>query len=201
MGCAPTNPASCASLSYQQGSALYFGAGSLDDEGFFHAPSYVAVDRRRLYSRRVKFKAILELGGKTATGIEVPAEVVEALGAGRRPPVSVTIGKHTYRSTVAVMDGRYMLPVNAENREAAGIKAGDEIDVEVELNTAPREVNIPADFAQALDAEPSALQFFEGLSNSLQRYWVDIVQGAKAEETRRRRIEGAIAKFREGKPR
>ena len=149
----------------------------------------------------MKFKAILELGGKTATGIEVPPDVVEALGAGKRPPVSVTIGEYTYRSTVAVMDGRYMLPVSAEHREAAGIKAGDEIDVEVELNTAPREVNLPPDFAAALDAEPEARRFFEGLSNSLQRFWVDNVQGAKAEQTRRRRIEGAIAKFLEGKAR
>ena len=149
----------------------------------------------------MKFRAVLELGGKTATGIEVPSEVVEALGAGKRPPVNVTIGKHSYRSTVAVMDGRYMLPVSAEHREAAGIKAGDELDVEVELNTAPREVNMPPDFAEALDAVPAARQFFETLSNSLQRFWVDNVQGAKAEETRRRRIEGAIAKFLEGKPR
>ena len=94
-----------------------------------------------------------------------------------------------------------MLPVSAEHREAAGIKAGDEIDVEVELNTAPREVNMPADFAAALDGEPAARRFFESLSNSLQRYWVDNIEGAKAEETRRRRIDGAIAKLREGKPR
>ena len=149
----------------------------------------------------MKFKAVLELGGKTATGIVVPPEVVEALAAGKRPPVNVTIGKHTYRSTVAVMDGRYMLPVSAENREAAGIEAGDEIEVEVELNTAPREVNMPEDFAQALEAEPAARAFFEGLSNSLQRFWVDNIQGAKAAETRQRRIDGAIAKFLEGKPR
>ena len=126
---------------------------------------------------------------------------MEALAAGKRPPVNVTIGKHTYRSTVAVMDGRYMLPVSAENREAAGIEAGDEIEVEVELNTAPREVNMPEDFAQALEAEPAARAFFEGLSNSLQRFWVDNIQGAKAAETRQRRIDGAIAKFLEGKPR
>ena len=94
-----------------------------------------------------------------------------------------------------------MLPVSTEHREAAGIEAGDEIEVEVELNTAPREVNLPPDFAQALDAEPAARSFFEGLSNSLQRYWVDNIQGAKAAETRQRRIEGAVAKFLEGKQR
>ena len=149
----------------------------------------------------MKFRATLELGGKTATGIVVPPEVVESLGAGKRPAVNATIGNHTYRSTIAVMGGQYLLPVSAENREAAGIKAGDELDVELELNTAPREVNVPADFAQALDGEPAARAFFGGLSNSLQRYWVANIEGAKAAETRQRRIDGAIAKLREGKSR
>lgn len=149
----------------------------------------------------MKFHTVLELGGKTATGIEVPAEVVDALAAGKRPAVTVNIGKHTYRSTIAVMGGRYMLPVSAENREAAGIKAGDELEVEVELDTAPREVEVPADFAEALQAAPEAKTFFEGLSNSLKRYWVLNIEGAKTQETRQRRIDGAIAKLREGKSR
>lgn len=149
----------------------------------------------------MKFHTVLELGGKTATGIEVPAEVVDALAAGKRPAVTVNIGKHTYRSTIAVMGGRYMLPVSAENREAAGIKAGDELEVEVELDTAPREVEVPADFAEALQAAPEAKTFFEGFSNSLKRYWVLNIEGAKTQETRQRRIDGAIAKLREGKSR
>jgi uncharacterized protein YdeI (YjbR/CyaY-like superfamily) len=149
----------------------------------------------------MKFRATLELGGKTATGLVIPPEVVEALGGGKRPAVKVTIGKHTYLSTIAVMGGQYMVGVSAENREAAGVKAGDELDVEVEMNTAPREVNMPEDFAQALDTDPAARAFFDGLSNSLQRYWVDNVQGAKAAETRQRRIDGAVTKFLEGKSR
>ena len=149
----------------------------------------------------MKFHATLELNGKTATGIEVPEEVVEALGAGKRPAVSVTIGSHTYRSTIAVMGGRILLPVSAENREAAGVKAGDDFDVEVELDTAPREIEVPADFAEALQSVPEAKTFFEGLSNSLKRYWVDNINGAKAAETRQRRIDAAIAKLREGKSR
>ncbi len=149
----------------------------------------------------MKFHTTLQLNGKTATGIVVPEEVVDALGSGKRPAVKVTIGKHTYRSTIAVMAGKFMLPVSAENRETAGLQAGDEIDVEVELDTAPREVSVPADFAAALQAAPEAQAFFAGLSNSLQRYWVDNIEGAKAAETRQRRIDGAIAKLREGKSR
>ena len=149
----------------------------------------------------MRFHTTLELGGKTATGIEVPAEVVDALGSGKRPSVTVTIGKHTYRSTVAVMGGRYMLPVSAENREAAGVKAGDELEVEVELDEAPREVETPADFAEALSAVPDANTFFNALSNSLKKYWVLNIEGAKTPETRQRRIDGAVAKLQEGKSR
>ena len=100
----------------------------------------------------MRFRAIVELSGKTATGIRVPAEVVEGLGQGRRPPVSVTIGGYTYRSTVGVMGGQFMLPLSAENRTAAGVAAGDEVEVEVELDTRSREVSVPADFAEALSS-------------------------------------------------
>ena len=95
----------------------------------------------------MKFHAILELGGKTATGITVPLSVIDALAAGKRPAVTVTLGTHTYRSTIAVMGGQYKIPVSAEHREAAGIRAGDELDVEIELDTAPRKVDVPADLA------------------------------------------------------
>jgi hypothetical protein len=149
----------------------------------------------------MKFRATLELGGKTATGITVPEDVIEALGGSKRPPVRVTIGAYTYRTTVGSMDGLAKIPVSAEHREAAGIRAGDELDVELELDTAPRVVEVPADFAEALDATPEARRFFDGLSNSLKRYWTLNIEGAKTAETRQRRIEGAIAKLREGKSR
>lgn len=89
------------------------------------------------------FRATLELHGKTATGIEVPADVVDQLGSGKRPPVQVTIGSFTYPSTVAVMGGRYLLPVAAEVRRQAGVEAGQEIEVELTLDTAPRSVTVP----------------------------------------------------------
>ena len=98
------------------------------------------------------------------TGIEVPSEVIDALGKGKKPPVVVTVGGYTYRNTVAVMGGRYMIALSKQHREAAGVAGGDEIDVELELDTEPREVVVPADFAAALDAEPKARAFFDGLS-------------------------------------
>jgi hypothetical protein len=149
----------------------------------------------------MKFRSTIELGGKTATGFRVPDEIVESLGAGRRPAVTVRIGDHTYRSTVAVMDGVFMLPLSAENREAAGLAAGDEVEVEVTLDTAPRVMTVPDDFAAALDAEPAARQTFDGLSYSLQRFHVESVTGAKTDETRQRRIAKSVATLREGRPR
>ena len=99
----------------------------------------------------MRFRSVVQLEGKTATGFRVPPEVVAALGTGKRPPVRVTIGGHTYRSTVAAYGDVFMLPLSAENRMAAGVAAGDEIEVELELDTAPREVTVPADLAAALD--------------------------------------------------
>jgi Bacteriocin-protection, YdeI or OmpD-Associated/Domain of unknown function (DUF1905) len=149
----------------------------------------------------MRFRATIQLGGKTATGIPVPADVVEELGKGKRPPVVVKIGDHTYRSTVAAYGDVFMVPLSAENREAAGVAAGDEIDVGIELDTEPRTVEVPADFAAALAAEPEAQRFFEGLSYSQQRWHVLSVEGAKAAETRQRRIDKSVAMLREGKAR
>lgn len=140
----------------------------------------------------MRFRSTVELGGKTATGFEVPAQVVDELGAGKRPAVSVTINGHRYRSTVAVMGGRFLLPLSADNRAAAGVSAGDEVGVEVELDTAPREVEVPADLAAGLDAEPTARGRFDGLSYSQQRRWVLSVQDAKTDATRQRRIDKAV---------
>jgi hypothetical protein len=149
----------------------------------------------------MRFRTVIELGGKTATGFQVPPEVVEALGSGKRPAVVVRIGPHTYRSTVAPMGGASYLPLAAENRQAAGVAAGDEVEVEVELDTAPRTVEPPADFAAALDAEPAARGFFDGLSNSNKKWHVLSVEGAKTDETRRRRIEKSVAMLRGGRAR
>jgi hypothetical protein len=149
----------------------------------------------------MRFRTTILQSGKTATGIRVPPEVVEALGAGKRPPVSVTINGYTYRSTVAVMAGEYMVGVSAQNREGAGVAGGDEVDVDLELDAAPREVTIPDDFAAGLAADPAARTTFEALSNSNKGWHVLSIEGAKTEETRQRRVARSVAALREGRPR
>ncbi len=136
----------------------------------------------------MRFSAVLRLHGKTATGIEVPDEVVEALGGGRRPAVSVTIGGHTYPSTIARMGGIYLLPVAKEHREAAGVAAGQEVDVEVTLDAAPRQIDVPDDLATALAAEPGLREAFDALAASQRKEHVRAVTDAKTEATRERRL-------------
>lgn len=149
----------------------------------------------------MNFQASVHLSGKTATGIQVPPEIVEALASGKRPAVRVTLGAYTYRTTVAVMGGDYWIPLSAENRSAAGVSAGDSVAVAIELDTEPRELDVPADFTAALDIEPAARRFFDGLSYSQRRWHVLNVEGAKTAETRERRIAKSIALLREGKAR
>jgi Bacteriocin-protection, YdeI or OmpD-Associated/Domain of unknown function (DUF1905) len=146
----------------------------------------------------MRFRTTILQGGKTATGIQVPDEVVEALGSGKRPAVKVTINGFTYRSTVAVMGGVYMVGVSADNRAGAGVAGGDEVDVELELDTAPREVTVPADLAAALDAEPDARRTFDGLSYSNKSWHVLQVAGAKTDQTRRRRIAKSVEILKQG---
>ena len=148
----------------------------------------------------MKFRAEVEQGStKNVTGIEVPAKIVEALGAGKRPPVKVTINGYTYRNTIAVMDGAYMFSVSAEVREKAGVKGGDKVDVDIELDTEPREVTVPPDLSKALARDKKAKAFFEGLSYSNKRRLVLNIEGAKAAETRERRVAKTVAQLAEGK--
>lgn len=147
----------------------------------------------------MQFSATVDQTGKATTGIRVPDEIVTGLGTGKRPPVSVTINGYTYRTTVASMNGMYTLSVSAEVRERAGVAGGDSVDVGIELDTAPREVKVPADLAAALDEEPETKQFFDGLSYSNKRRIVLSVEGAKTDETRQRRIDKAVSTLREQK--
>ena len=149
----------------------------------------------------MRFHTTILQGDKTATGIRIPDEVVESLGAGKRPAVKVTINGFTYRSSVATVSGRFMVGVSAENRAGAGVAGGDEVDVEIEVDTEPREVTLPADFAAALDAEPKARETFDRLSNSNKGWHVSQVTGAKTAETRQRRIARSVGILREGRPR
>jgi hypothetical protein len=125
--------------------------------------------------------------------------VVESFGPSKRPAVRVTINGHTYRSSVASLGGEFMLPVSSEVRQSAGVSAGDEVDVDIELDSEPREVIVPPDFAEALDADVDARRFFEGLSYSNKRRFVLSIEDAKTPETRQRRIAKAVSTLREGR--
>ena len=145
----------------------------------------------------MKFRAPIEQSGKSATGIEVPAAIVERLGQGKRPPVMVTIGAYTYRTTIGVMGGRSMIPLSAANRSAAGVTAGDEVEVDIALDDQPREVSVPADFADALSNDSAAQSAFDKMPFSHKQRWVLSITSAKAPQTRERRIAKAIEAIRE----
>lgn len=147
----------------------------------------------------MRFRATIQLNGKSATGIQVPEDVLTALGAGKRPPINVTINGYTYRTSIGSMSGVFMIPMSAEVRQRAGVAADAEVDVDIELDTQPREVSVPEDFADALAGAPDAKRFFEGLSYSEKRRLVTPIEEAKAPETRTRRISTTIAKLREGR--
>ncbi|MEV0282609.1 MULTISPECIES: YdeI/OmpD-associated family protein [unclassified Kribbella] len=149
----------------------------------------------------MKFTAELEGTGKTTAGFEVPAEIVEALGGGAHPKVSVTVNGFTFRTSIARMGGRYLLGVSSERRTEAGVAAGDVLDVDVVLDTAPREVDVPEEFAAALAGDAKAQEFWQTLSYSKQQWHVLQVTGAKTEETKARRIEKSIGMLREGRAR
>jgi hypothetical protein len=134
---------------------------------------------------------------KDTMGLIVPVEVVDRLGKGQRPPVVVTIGPHSWRSTVARMGGQYLVGIAKEHREPAGL-TGDETELEVTLalDEAPRVVDVPDDLAAALEAE-GLREAFDGLAPSRRKEWVRQVETAKAEATRQRRIEKAVAAAKE----
>ena len=129
----------------------------------------------------------------------MPDEVVAALRAGKRPPVQVTVGGHTYRTTVASMGGRFLVPLSAENRTAAGVAAGDDVEVDVLLDTAAREVTVPTDLVDALEHDDQARQFFDDLAYSHRKEWVRWIEESKKIETRTSRIVRAVESLRAGK--
>ncbi|MDT3445178.1 MULTISPECIES: YdeI/OmpD-associated family protein [unclassified Pseudofrankia] len=147
----------------------------------------------------MRFRATVDLHGTTATGIEVPADVVAELNSGKRPKVTVTIGPHTYRTTVAPMGGRYLIPLSAENRGAAGVSAGDEVDVELALDAAPRIVEVPDDLAAAIAGAPVAQATFDQLAFSHRKEWVRWVTEAKKPETRQTRITKTVEALSAGR--
>lgn len=142
----------------------------------------------------MRFETTLSQTGNN-TGIEVPPEIVDELGAGKRPAVNVTVNGYSYRSTIATMGGRYMISFSSDKRAATGLGGGDPITVDLTLDTAPRTVEVPADLAAALD-DAGVRAAFDALAPSMQKAHVTNVEGAKAEETRARRVAAIAAKLR-----
>jgi len=141
----------------------------------------------------MRFESTMSQTGNN-TGIEVPEHVIEALGAGRKPPVVVSVNGYEYRSTVAVMGRRYLISFSADKRAATGIQGGDPIVVDLEVDTAPRTVEVPADLAAAL-ATAGSRDAFDALSPSARKAHVTSVESAKTPETRQRRIDAVVTKL------
>lgn len=146
----------------------------------------------------MRFHAVVELGGKTATGLAVPDDILAALGPSKRPAVRVTVGGHTYRTTVAPMGGRFLVPLSADHRAAARVSAGDEVDVDIEPDDEPRDVAVPADLAAALLLDAEAQAFFDQLAFTHRKEWVRWVEEAKKAETRTARIAKTVGSLHAG---
>ena len=146
----------------------------------------------------MEFTATVELHGRTATGIEVPEEVVAELGDSRRPAVTITVNGYAYRTTVARMGGKFLVPLSAEHRSAAGVEAGEQVRVGIELDTAARTTEVPDDLATALASSPEARATYDGCSPSQQKEWVRWITEAKKPQTRAARVERAIGTLAAG---
>jgi hypothetical protein len=186
--------------------AAFIGIASGSQQGGVHRhgrPGLGLVVRRAAPpvtgGRTVKFRTTLFQSGKSAVGIRVPSELVDGLGAGKRPPVRVTINGYTYRNTIAVMGGVFMVGVSGEHRAKAHVAGGDEVEVDIELDTQPRVVSLPSDFSHVLDRDPETKHLFDRLSYSRKQGLVQPIEQAKTAETRQRRIDKAITALREGR--
>ena len=146
-------------------------------------------------SKPITFHTVILQTGKNTAGIQVPEEIIEELGSNKRPLVRITIKKYTYRSAVAVMGGKFMVGISAENRQAAGVQGGEEVDVTIELDLEPRTVKVPQDLKAALTGA-NVLNAFENSAPSMQKEYVRQVEEAKTQETRERRIAKLVEKLR-----
>jgi len=146
----------------------------------------------------MKFKTKIVQSGNN-TGIHVPDKVVESFGAGKKPPVVITLNKYTYRNTVAVMGGKFMVGLSAEHRKNAKVTGGDELEIIIELDTEPRIVEVPQNLLKAFNKNATAKKNYEALSPSKKKWLVNSITEAKTEETKIKRIEKAISSLTDGK--
>ena len=146
-----------------------------------------------------RFMTIVGSDDPSSLFIVVPPEMVAALSAKKRPPVRVTLnGDYTYRSTVSVYGGRYLLPIRREIREACGLEPGMPVEVTLALDEEPRTVEVPDDLASAFAGDSEARAVFDRLSFTHQREYVEWIAGAKREETRTRRVAQTLEMLRKG---
>ncbi len=146
----------------------------------------------------MKIDAIVLATGGNTTGIEIPQAAMEELAGGRRPGGHVTINGFSYRTSIASMGGKYLLPVSAERRAAAGLKVGDRVELDLTLDQAAREIVVPADLAAALAAEPAARAVFDGLAYGHKQRHLLPIEAAGTPETRARRIAKAVETLKAG---
>ena len=144
----------------------------------------------------MRFLGNIKRTGANTTGIEVPLQVIESLGAGKRPPVAVTINDYTYRTTIGTVDGGPMISVSAAVRSAANVNGGDEVTVTLELDAGPREVSVPAELLEAMAKEPLVLRAFNRLSRSKKQRYTLPIDRAKTQTTRERNIKKALDDLR-----
>jgi hypothetical protein len=149
----------------------------------------------------VRFESAVVLNGKTATGIPVPPQVIDALGGGKRIKVVATIGQYSYRNSVVTWGDGFMLSFGAEHRAATGLQAGDRVALDLVRDEAERTVDVADDFAAALAANPAAQKSFDGLSYSQKRWFTLGLAEAKKPETRARRIDKYVGMLAEGRAR
>ena len=149
----------------------------------------------------MRITAELQATGGNTTGFRLADADVAALGGGGRPKVKVTMQGYEFRSSIARMGGEYWLGVSAERRMAGGVRAGDVVELDIELDDEERTVDVPEDLAAALAQEPAADAYFKGLSVSNRKWHVLQVEGAKTAETRARRIAKSVQMLAEGRAR
>lgn len=135
---------------------------------------------------------ILQFGNNS--GIQVPEDVIEKLGGGKKPLVNVIVNNYQYRSAVASMGGKFMISFSSEHRKASGIQGGNEVDITLSLDLEPRTVEIPKDLEAAL-TEANALAAFNKSAPSMKKEYVRQVESAKSQETRERRIAKIVEKL------
>jgi hypothetical protein len=146
----------------------------------------------------VKFHATILRTGKNTAGIEVPTDVLEKLGGGKRPLLWVTIKQYTYRSAIGTMGGKAMIPLSAPNREAAGVEGGEQLYITIKLDLESRNVQPPEDLRAAL-VKAGVLDAFEKSAPSMQKEYARQVEEAKAADTRQRRISKIVERLAAGR--